>query len=81
MLCKGDPGFRCTCPTTLENLRLWAHKRTLGVPRNVDDLETIEFADLLRNGNECTTKPKHVAKNSSVQAWWVQNHPGKMARR
>ena len=32
---------------TLENLRLWAHERTPGIPRHVDDLETIEFADVL----------------------------------
>ena len=31
----------------LDILRLWAHERTLGVPRNVHHLETIEFADLL----------------------------------
>ena len=46
-LCKRDPAFFCNCPTTLGNLRLWAHERTLGIPRNVDDLETIEFADVL----------------------------------
>ena len=32
---------------TLESLRLWAHERTPGIPRNVDDLETVEFADVL----------------------------------
>ena len=31
----------------MENLRLWAHERTPGIPRNVDDLETVEFADVL----------------------------------
>ena len=46
-LCKGDLAFFCNCPTTLESLRLWAHERTPGVPRNVDDLEVIEFADFL----------------------------------
>ena len=46
-MCKGDPAFFCNCPTTLEHLRLWAHLSTPGVPRNVNDLETIEFADLL----------------------------------
>ena len=46
-LCKGDQAFFCNCPTTVENLRLWAHERTLGIPRNVDDLETVEFADVL----------------------------------
>ena len=46
-LCKGDQAFFCNCPTTLENLRLGAHERTLGIPRNLEDLETVEFADLL----------------------------------
>ena len=46
-MCKGDLAFFRNCPLTLENLRLWARERTPGVPRNVDDLETIEFADLL----------------------------------
>ena len=45
--CKEDLAFFCNCPTTLENLLLWAHERTSGIPRNVDDLETIEVADLL----------------------------------
>ena len=44
---KGDLGFFYSCTTTLENLRLWAHERTPGIPRNVDDLETVEFADVL----------------------------------
>ena len=46
-LCKRDPAFFSNCPTTLENLRLWAHERTPGIPRNVYDLETTEFADVL----------------------------------
>ena len=45
-LCNGDLAFFCNCPTTLENLRLWAHERTSGIPRNVDDLESIEFANV-----------------------------------
>ena len=32
---------------TLESLRLWAHERTPGIPRNVEDLETVEFTDVL----------------------------------
>ena len=44
---RGDLAFFRNCPTTLENLRLWAHKLTPGIPRNVDDLETVEFADVL----------------------------------
>ena len=46
-LCKGDLAFFCYCPTTLENLRLWAHERTPGIPQKVDDPETVEFADVL----------------------------------
>ena len=33
MLCNGDLAFFCNCPVTLESLRLWAHERTLGIPR------------------------------------------------
>ena len=39
--------FFCNCPVTLQNLRLWAHERTPGIPRNVHDLGTVEFADVL----------------------------------
>ena len=39
MLCKGDLVFFCSCPMTLESLRLWAHERTLGIARNVEDLQ------------------------------------------
>ena len=46
MLCNGDLAFFCKCPATLESLRLWAHERTLRIPRNVEDLETVEFADV-----------------------------------
>ena len=46
-LCKGDLAFFYNCPSPPENLRLWAHERTPGIPRNVDDLETIEFANVL----------------------------------
>ena len=45
MLRIGDLAFFCNCLATLESLRLWAHERTLGIPRNVADLETVEFAD------------------------------------
>ena len=47
MLCKGDLAFFCNFPVTLESLRLWAHQRILGTPRNVGDLKTVEFADVL----------------------------------
>ena len=46
MLCKGDLAF-CNCLVTRESLRLWAHERTPGITRNVDDLETVDFADVL----------------------------------
>ena len=47
MLCNGDLAFFCNCATTLEGLRLWAHKRTPGIPRSVENLETVEFAEVL----------------------------------
>ena len=47
MLCKGDLAFFCHCPLTLDNVRLWAHERNPGIPRNVDDLETVKFAEVL----------------------------------
>ena len=46
MLCNGDLAFFCNCATTIEGLRLWAHERTLGMPRTSTDLETVEFADV-----------------------------------
>ena len=46
-LCKEDLASFCDCPVTLESMRLWAHERTLGIPQNVEDLETVEFADVL----------------------------------
>ena len=65
VLCKGDLVFFCSCPVTLESLRLLAHERILGIPRNVGDLETVEFADVLgaiaedqdltRSAQECFT--------------------------
>ena len=45
--CKRDLVFLSNCPATPENLGLWAHERTPGIPRNVDDLETVEFAYVL----------------------------------
>ena len=51
-LCKGDLAFFSNCPTTLEHLRLWAHERTLGIPRNVYDLETVGFADVFGSMTE-----------------------------
>ena len=47
MLCNGDLAFFCNCPATLESLRLWAHEHTPGIPRNVEDLEAVEFADVV----------------------------------
>ena len=47
MLCKLDLDFFSNCPVTLEHLRLWTHERTPGIPRILDDLETIEIADVL----------------------------------
>ena len=61
-LCKGDLAFFCNCPTTVENLRLWAHERTPGIPRNVDDLETVEFADVLGS----IAEDKHLTQCAQV---------------
>ena len=47
MLCKGDLDFFSNCPVTPEHLRFWTHERPPGFPRNVGDLEKIEFADVL----------------------------------
>ena len=47
MLCKEDLAFFCNCPAALDSLRLWAHERTPGIPRNMEDLETFEFANVL----------------------------------
>ena len=47
MLCNGDLAFLCKCATALEGLRPWVQECTLGIPRNVEDLETVEFADVL----------------------------------
>ena len=62
MLCKGDLAFFCNCPVTLDNLRLWAHERTPCIPRNVDDLETIEFADVLGS----VAKDQHLTRCAQV---------------
>ena len=47
MLCNGDLAFFSDSATTLEGSRLWAHERTPGIQRNVEDLEAVEFADVL----------------------------------
>ena len=47
MLCNGDLAFFCGCPAKLESFGHWAHERTPGIPRNVEDPETVEFADVL----------------------------------
>ena len=57
MLCHGDLAVFCNNTAKLECLRLWAHERTPGIPRNVEDLETVEFADVLgaiAEGNNLT---------------------------
>ena len=43
---NGDLVFFCNCPMTWKGLRLWAYEPSLGLPRNVEDLETVEFADV-----------------------------------
>ena len=46
IMSSGDLAFLCNFLTTLEKLRLWAHERALGIPQSVEDLETVEFADV-----------------------------------
>ena len=62
-LCQRDLAFFCNCPVTLEKLRLWAHERSPGIPRDVGDLETIEFADVLG----ATAENQHLTRVSQVQ--------------
>ena len=47
MRCAGDLAYVCSCPITTDRLRLWAHERTNGVPRDVDDLQSVELADII----------------------------------
>ena len=47
MSCKGDFDFLCICSVTSEHLRPWTHERIPGIPRNLDDLDTNEFANVL----------------------------------
>ena len=61
-LCQGDLAFFCNCPTTLDNLRLWAHERTLGIPRHADDLEAVEFADVL----DSIAEDQHLTRCAQV---------------
>ena len=62
MLCKGDLAIFCHCPTTLESLRLGAHERTPGIPRNVEGLETVEFADVLGS----IAEDQHLTRSAQV---------------
>ena len=61
-LCKGVLAFFWNCLVPLENLRLWAHERTPSIPRNVDDLETVEFADVLG----AIAEDQHLTRCSQV---------------
>ena len=47
MLCKGDLDFLCNFPVAPEHQRAWTLERIPGIPRNLGDLETNEFADVL----------------------------------
>ena len=88
-LCKGDLAFFYNCPTTLENLRLWANERTPGIPRNVDDQETVEFADVLGAIGEdqhLTRCAQICGRGSSRTArsrndWWSSGRPRHGRRR
>ena len=55
---------------TLQNLRLWAHERTPGVPRNVVDLETNELADVL--GTIVEDQHSTVLKYVSQVQWRIK---------
>ena len=62
MLCKRDLAFFCNCLVTLENLRLCAHERTPGIPRNVGDLETAQFVDVL----DAIAEDQHLTRCAQV---------------
>ena len=47
--CIGDLAFFRNRPITMSRLRLWAHERTVGGLRNVEDLPCPEFADCRRH--------------------------------
>ena len=68
----GDLAFFCNCLMTLQNLRLWAHERTPGVPRNVVDLETNELADVL--GTIVEDQHSTVLKYVSQVQWRIKLH-------
>ena len=62
LLCTEDLAFFCNCLVTLENLRLWAHERTPGIPRNVEALETVEFVDVL----DAIAEDQHLTRCAQV---------------
>ena len=76
-LCKGVPAFFGNCPTTLEN-GVYGHTSALLVSdENVDDLETVEFPDLLgtiaadqqltRCAQVCFASTERIKLNSTIR--------------
>ena len=49
---------------------LWAHERTLGIPRNEEDLETVEFADVLGAAAE----DQHLTRCAQVCFTGTEEH-------
>ena len=45
--CKGDLAFHCNNKEITDELVHWAKRKDNGYPRSVDDLEEVEFADIL----------------------------------
>ena len=62
MLCKGDLDFFCNCLVTPAHLRPWTHESTFGISRNLDYLETNEFADVLG----AIAEDQHLARCAQV---------------
>ena len=47
--CKGDVAFACTSSSVADRLRRWTDANDGGAPRSVDDLQEVEFADVLKD--------------------------------
>ena len=47
VLCRGDLAFRCDDPTVTKELLEWSRRRENGNPRCVEDLDEVQFADII----------------------------------